>query len=175
MTESTIQLTSIDSKDGKAFLRRVVRHNAGCTWNEEWRAYAGPRTEWRLSFMRTIKGETGSPDQSVDVLTDCVVRQPGERKLGVVKTFDDCDGVQVCTPRGLHLGQTDAATVAKMICEGSKLSIRASAGSTHSSKHGLAFYTLEVTVPGMNYASVDIGGVTVSKDGQALIRAAVDL
>lgn len=167
----TLQTVSADSKDCAKFLRKVVRDNESAKYGEGWRVRANAGTGWKIRFERTIHGGTGEPDQSIEVQTDFAISQPG--RLGVVQSFSDSKPVQVCTPRQVWVDGSDASIVAKLLADGSRLSIRATAGSTSSSYHGLSFYMLEATFPGIPYGEVQIGGTTVAKDGETLVSGAV--
>jgi len=162
----TYQSVEIESKEGKRFLRQVIRD---CDWRE--RASAG--TDWRVEVSRTIKGATGQPDTTVTVRTDAVVGKSG--KLGLVQAFSDSKPVQVVAPSAMFCWNTESAVLAKMLLDGSRLTICASSGSTHSSQLGLAFYRLEATISGCAYGSVVVGCETVSKDGQTIISGAVSI
>ena len=49
---STNQFISIDSKEGKAFLRKVAR--SWHEWRQEWHFRASAETDWKITFSRTV-------------------------------------------------------------------------------------------------------------------------
>lgn len=168
-TRQTIQLAS---KEGKAFLRKVIKHNATCSMREDWSLRASPATDWKVVFERTIPGEVGEPDEEVIVTTDQVVTIYG--KTGAVKSFDDSQEVIVCEPRRVNLnGETPLA--AKLLLDGFSLEVHCSSGSTSSSRHGLSFYTLTARNRELSHYSLTIGGETVAKDGQQILSSVVGI
>ena len=168
---TTMQRIELDSKDGKKFLRRIVRDNDKVNWDEEWRAHAASDTEWKLRFYRTQKGEIGDADAEIEVQTGETIGLPGKRSIGNVLSFDDAEPVYVAPPKRLHLSGRDAATVAQFIADGYTIKIEASAGSSNSSRHGLAFYYVLMTKRHADtgrYVTVQLYDHTVTKDGQVL-------
>jgi len=115
---TTTQRTELGSKEGKKFLRRIVRENDKFNWDEEWRAHAASDTDWQLRFYRTQKGEVGDADAEIEVQTDASIGLPGKRSLGDVLSFDDAEPVYIASPKRLHLSGRDAATVAQFIADG---------------------------------------------------------
>ena len=171
LDQATYDRCQVETKEGKAFLRKVARESLNLNWSDNWHAMAGASTEWRLQFRRTIKGELGEPSATVKVTTDVVIRRSG--KTGLVKSFHDSKEVMVLTPRVVYLDGQTAGMVAKMILEGYSFCIETSAGSTTSSFEGLAFYSIAATRPDFSCGSLYVGGETVTKDGRCIIRSAV--
>ncbi len=169
----TLQSVAIDSKDGRTFLRKVMRENG--QFSDNWTVWAAPETDWQCKFRRTIKGKLGEPDEDVEVLTDATIRQPAPRELGNVKSFGDCQPVMVCSPRSVHFNGSTASMLAKLLIDGARLEVIASAGSTHSSQYGLSFYHVSATLPDMPYGNLTIGYDTVAKDGCCLCSGSVSI
>lgn len=167
----TLQAVSADSKDCVKFLRKVIRDNESARYGEGWRVRANAATGWKVRFERTVRGETGEPDREVEVQTDFAVTLPG--KTGMIQSFTDSKPVMVCSPRQVWVDGSDASIVAKLLADGSRLSITATSGSTHSSQHGLSFYMLEATFPGVPYGEIQIGHTTTAKDGETLVSGAI--
>lgn len=168
----TFQHCEIDTKEGRAFLRRVARDNEKFG-DDRWSCGASPETGWRLTFRRTIRGGLGVPDTYVEVRTDVEVRKSG--RTGQVQSFHDSDPVTVFPPARLYVSDTYTGTVAKLLTQRrSRLAIECSAGSTNSSRHGLVFYALTFTsddLPG----ALTIGGDTVAKDGRIICSGTVEI
>jgi len=167
----TLQLLAVAGKDGRAFLRRVVK---GCN-GEDWRVRASATSDWRLVFRRVVKGAVGEPDVDVEVHTDVEICFPGDGCFGKRQSFFDSQPVTVVRPQSVFLSGSDVSALAKLLLDGCSLSITASAGSTRSSEHGLSFYTLGVGLPDAPHSVLAIGGETVAKDGRTLVAGAVDL
>lgn len=174
MNTTTHQSISIDSKDGKAFLRKVA--NKRQDWAEEWQLFANASEGWKLTFWRSVKGEIGEPDAYVTVETDSVVRQDGES--GVVKPFEDAAEVTVPTASRVWLRGPDARTAAKLLLDGWHFRVQHGAGSTSSSRHGLAFLSLHAERRGPklndNWDTVEVGGSTTLVNGTIVVRGAVE-
>ena len=167
----TLQTIAIDSKEGRRFLRRVMR-DAHET-EEQWAVTASPETEWRFKFFRTEKGRIGDPDRLIEVMTDELCKTPSDRSLGFRKPFGDAQPVPVCRPVKVWFRGSTAMAFAKLLLDGARFEITASAGSSHSSQHGLAFYSLAANLPDIRYDSLSLGGQTVTKDGYVVISGAV--
>jgi hypothetical protein len=174
MTTSTVQFIAIDSKEGKAFLRKVAR--SWHEWRQEWHFRASAETDWKVTFTRTVKGEIGEPDAYVTVETDAVVGRRGN--TGLVKSFHDSDEVVVPAATVARLSGADARTAATLLLDGWRFEVSQSAGSTSSSKHGLAFLSLHVERRGSkakdNWDSLEIGCASVLVNGQFVVRGAVE-
>lgn len=141
----TLQRVELDTKEGKRFLRRVIRENEELRCNEMWSVDACPAQGWKLRFYRTVKGDIGDPDREVEVMTDETVGIPRESECGEVKAFEDSQPVIIPHPTRLWLNMSPVSTLAEHLAKGGKVRIEASAGSTTSSCSGLAFLTLDLT------------------------------
>ena len=171
---TTFQSVQVGTKEGKAFLRKIIKHNERCMMNEEWRAYAGPSNNWCWRFSRTIKGEVGEPDQHVEVQTDAKVCLPSDSKTGCeVQSFHDSKPVWVSRPRACYMNG-DTAVVAKLLADGWAFEIEASAGSTSSSEYGIATYNVFAKMPN-SYYGVYVGGETITVNGKQVVRSVVDV
>lgn len=169
----TMQRVEIGSKEGKAFLRKVARHNQNARMGEDWSIRAGDHNEWIVTFFRTIKGDIGESEECVEVATDVKVHCHG--KTGRVKSFSDSGEVYVIRPSGFHLSSSTCGLVARLLGEGWRLSVEIGSGSTNSSHHGLAFYNLELSHPEFPYASIAVGGQSVSVNGESVISGSVHI
>jgi hypothetical protein len=171
---STNQSITIDSKEGRAFLRKVAgkRHD----WAEEWSLYANASDGWRVTFWRSVRGAIGEPDSCVTVVTDSAVRQDG--RTGLVRSFEDSAEVVVPTATRVWLRGGDARTAAKLLLDGWHFRVQHSSGSTSSSHHGLAFLSLQAERrgprPNDNWDAVEIGGSTTVVHGTIVCRGAVE-
>lgn len=168
----TIQRVYSESKDGKAFLRRVIRDCLSYS-DEQWAVCADESTGWKLKFYRTVRGNVGDPDAVVEVQTDIEVGYPSSSRFGMVKTFHDSSEVEVPRIRRLYVRGSDAAVIAALVLNGSTLHMEASAGSTSSSHLGLAFYRLTASVKGVPHSAVAVGTDTVCRDGKPIIQGAI--
>ena len=165
----TRQSIELDSKPGKAFLRRVIKGNID--GDEDWCLRADADSEWQIRFTRTIRGENGDPDVYVTVNTDSKVRP--QRKSGPSRSFSDSDEVIIPLAKSLCLTSgTQTAVAAKMLLAGSTLDIEDSSGSTSSSKYGLAFLSLRATVPGCRWGSVTLDDSTFI-NGRQIIAGSI--
>ena len=170
---TTHQAISIESKEGKSFLRKVAR-STGLPWREEWSLYASEETEWHVVFRRTIPGEIGEPDQYVEVSTDSVVTFSGEN--GRVKVFDDADEVVIPECSRVSLDGQDCRTAAKFLADGKwRLVVVHSGGSTSSSKHGLSFIYLQLERRNPDsWDILSIGSHSVLVNGVHVVRGAAE-
>jgi len=165
----TVQALELASKDGQKFLRRIISKD------ENWSASAYASDNWQLTFTRTIKGEHGEPDRHVEVLTDCRIGQPAERRIGCeVQSFHDSKPVYVPRPRRLFVDNSDCTALAVLLLRGSRLRVEASPGSTSSSYVGLAWLSLEATLPEAPYSGLQIGGSTMFVEGRQIVSGIVD-
>lgn len=174
MNTTTIQSIKVDSKEGKAFLRKVAR---SChDWKQEWSVRAGKDTDWKITFTRTVRGEVGDPDVYVTVETDAYITRHGH--TGKVKSFDDSDEVFVPEATRVWLSGADARTAATLLLDGWRFDICHSSGSTSSSRHGLSFLSLHVERRGSkgtdNWDSLEIGSASVLVNGFFVLRGAVE-
>jgi len=171
---TTHQTISIDSKEGKTFLRKVAR---SChEWRQEWSLRAGADTDWKITFCRMVCGEVGEPDAHVTVETDARIHRHGH--TGRVKSFDDSNEVIVPEATRVLLSGANARTAATLLLDGWRFEVSHSAGSTSSSKHGLAFLSLHVERRGSkstdNWDSLEIGSASVLVNGVFVVRGAVE-
>jgi hypothetical protein len=169
------QRVELKTETGKKFLRRVIREQSKLSMGEEWIAYARAADGWELGFWRNVKGKNiGDQESRITVSTDYVVRVDG--KTGSqVKSFSDCEPVIVRDPTGLHLSGGNVALLAKTLADGGRINIEISSGSEHSSRHGLSFYSVALSLPGFQYACVSLGYETIAKDGTTICGGSVDL
>jgi hypothetical protein len=171
MTTVTNQTVSINSKEGKSLLRKIVRHPLAAFRDGEWHLRANDATEWHVEFWRRVPGEIGEPDRTVTVSTDAVVCLEG--RTGSVKPFDDAAVVTVPQCRYVHLWGSDCATAARLLLDGWRLVACHSSGSTSSSLHGLAFIRLQAEKRDTHHwATVGIGTETVFVNGTRVIVGA---
>lgn len=170
-TSLTIQHVQHESKEGKALLRRVIRNCL--SYDEQWEVCADESTGWKLKFCRTVKGKVGDPDSVVEVQTDIAVGYTSSSRFGMVKSFYDASEVYVPRIRRLYVRGSDAAMIATFVLNGSALNMKASAGSTSSSRLGLAFYRLMASVKGIPHSAVAIGTDTVCRDGKPIVQGAI--
>ncbi len=119
------------------FLRRVLREDG-------WAMHARADDDWQITFRRTIKGKPGDPDVDVVVRLNDKISVVG--KWGSQKSFADSEEVIVPKPTRAWLHYGSVQTAAKFLLSDSHFLICGSAGSTSSSKHGLAFVSLEAMV-----------------------------
>jgi hypothetical protein len=162
--ESQDTTQRIDNDKARAkFLRRVMRE-------EGWSLRADGEDGWKIVFSRTIKGEPGSPNVTVKVELDDTVSVRGY--WGNQKSFEDAETVFVPKPTYLCLDRSDLHIAAKFLAEGSHLYILGSAGSSNSSKHGIAFVSLHAQFKGTG-GSVTIGGITTYVNGRCVCSGEV--
>jgi hypothetical protein len=154
----TCQSASLDTQTGRGLLRKIARHEQ--RWADEWTLRAAEDTDWKVVFHRRIDGDIGEPDATVDVETDSIVRLHGE--TGRVKAFSDSQEVTVPPCRSVWLRGRDVPLVAKFLLDGWHLRVTHSAGSTHSSEHGLSFIYLSLV---KDCDEVEIGSWTVFVNG----------
>lgn len=170
----TNQSITVDSKEGRAFLRKVARSRH--EWREEWYFRASPETDWKITFSRTVAGAVGEPDSYVTVQTDTVVHRRGD--TGLVKSFSDSHEVIVPAATAARLSGADARTAATLLLDGWRFEVNQSSGSTSSSKHGLAFLSLHVERRGSkatdNWDSLEIGTASVLVNGCFVVRETVE-
>jgi hypothetical protein len=155
---NTLQSASLDTNTGRNLLRKIVRHTP--THNDEWTLRAGENTDWKVVFTRRIQGELGEPDSEVVVETDSTVRIVGE--TGRRRPFHDAEEVTVPATRRIGLWCRDSAMVAQFLLDGWSLEVQHSAGSTHSSQHGMAWSSLRL-VKGL--ATLTVGFPTIYVHG----------
>lgn len=154
----TMQKIEIATKDGKKFLRKVMREDG-------WDCYARKAEGWTLTFRKEIKAkQVGDPDSQILVETDCILGERGN--TGRTQAFHDAEPVDVPAATRMRLSTGDTSLMAKLLMADMKPVISYSAGSVHSSRHGLAFVSLRMT-DRLTYGGVSFGE-TIYKDGQVL-------
>lgn len=170
---TTYQAISIDSKAGRAFLRKVAR-STGLPWSEEWSLHASEDTDWHVVFQRRITGDVGEPDQYVEVSTDSVVTFSG--RTGTFRTFSDSEEVTVPHCTRVSLSGQDCRTAAKFLADGGwRLCVTHSGGSTSSSKHGLGFIHLDLERRNSDsWDILSIGSHSVFVKGVHVVRGAAE-
>ena len=150
--------------DRAKFLRKVLRESG-------WTISARKESDWNIRFHRTIRGKIGEPDVEVDVIMDDHVYIQG--RFGNVRSFSDSEEVYIPEPTRIHLSYASVHTVAKMLLDGCSLYVLGSAGSTNSSKHGLAFLSLECRLKGID-DRITIGHPSVYVNGRVVICGTVE-
>jgi len=162
IAQDTHQTVDLETKEGKTFLRKVIR-------DRNWTLVAN-RPDFRVRFVREILGRTGEANARVEVTTEFKISK--QRKSGEVKAFWDSEPVQVPEATWIHI--RDASVFARLYLSGyTNWEIEACGGSTASSKQGLAFLSLRGNFPN-TYESVSIGGESVFKNGVQILSGAVD-
>ena len=169
---TTYQNVKVAEKEGKAFLRKVIRQNREAVFMGGWSVHASPENDWKMLFRRRIEKGVGEPEEWVEVQTDAEIRV--SRRTGAIQPFADASEVQVATPKRVYVNG-DSSNVAQLLLSGYDFRVEASAGSTNSSRHGLSFYSLEATKQELTHYSLTVGTQTVAKDGETLIGGAVDI
>ena len=166
---TTFQRVEFGTKQGKAFLRRVIRESRSLSWNEEWRARASLETDWNLVFYRTVKGKAaGDPDSEIEVSTDIHVVQAGEATVHIG------DPVVLPLPRAVHFNG-DLPVVCDLIQRGYSLSVESSAGSESSSKHGIGFLRVRAVNRDISYYGATVGSETVTVNGRVVCSGVVSV
>jgi len=138
----TVQSVDVETKEGKQFLRRVIRENSRGSWGDGWTGHASPESDWRLELRKTIKGEIGEPEQLVIVRTDVELKPRG--KYGEQHEYGDTAEPTVDIPsvRRAYLACSDMTLAASMLIDGWRLQIDCHRGSQSSKAHGLGFTEL---------------------------------
>lgn len=162
----TFSTVDINTPAGRAFLRRVARES-----REEWHFMAEAGDGWRVSFWRRVPGSRpGDCDATVTVETNAGVSVGGD--TGTVSPFSDATPVAVPAARRVHCFGAACRTAAALMACGWRLAVEHSAGSTTSSRYGLAFLRLEAYRNGyMESATI---GESVFKDGDRIIAGPVE-
>ncbi len=163
-SKATPTRQKLSDNDRSKFLRKVLREDG-------WHLSARSVNDWAITFRKTIKGDVGEPDVDVTVVLEDKVNLCG--KWGSVKSFEDSDEVYIPKPTMMHLNYAAVQTVAKFLLEGCHLSIYGSAGSTSSSKHGIAFVSLQCSVKGC-YDTVTIGSQSTYVNGKIVCCGTVE-
>lgn len=167
---NTVQTISADSVEGKRFLRAV--RDRDYAMDAMWKVRASAATDYKLEFSREIAGGIGEPNKYVTVLTDIYVSGMKHVETQTKQSFSDSKPVLVLAPRSIWLNWSTVKLLAKFILDGATLNVSASAGSTASSEHGLAFYSLEARFGA--FADVSIGGETITVNGKVICQGVVD-
>ena len=159
----TFGTVSIDSPAGRKLLRRVA------TRREDWHFRADAADGWRVTFWRRADGEPGDAAVTVTVETDAAVTVSG-RTGDDVRPFHDAEPVAVPAATRAHCWGADCRTIAGLMLAGWKLAIEHGAGSTSSSRHGLAFQRLELYRydKAGNMETVGIGQTVYAHGGQII-------
>ena len=155
----TLQTVSIDTPAGRRLLRRIAGRSG-----EGWRFFADDSTGWRVVFSREIDGAPGDPRVTVTVETDAVISVDNRETGDAVRPFHDAEPVAIPASRYVVGGGTTCRTVARFLADGWRLSVDHSAGSTSSSRHGLAFAKLE--------AYTDAGTISATIDQTTYVNGA---
>lgn len=173
----TFNSVDLETRDGKKFLRRVIRENETLSslHSEQWTAHASPETQFTLEFYRRVRGNVGDAEQEIRVRTTTkfsLYYEAGEKQ-----SFYDSDPVILLPCRGVYLGATDTMRLCYFLKEdGVRLSIEGHAGSTSSSKHGIAFYAIHInwkSLPG--HGGIQIGSESISVKGIPVCSGSVNL
>ena len=165
----TMQRVELGTKEGKAFLRKVIRDYDRLPYDEGWTLRCNEGTQWRVRFERTVKGELGEPDQSVSVDSDCEIARRG--KAGVDDGYGAERPITICEVRHIVFTGCDVAALCSLLLEGAPLCVVASRGSQASSELGLSFYFVEVC--GGDFRGVRIGGETIAANGRTICSGSV--
>jgi hypothetical protein len=143
-TIDTRQTVESGTKEGRKFLRKVIRENMELRWNEEWKVRADEFTGWKLEFRRDVKAdEAGNADREIRVQTDIEIRN--NVKSGSAKTFHDSQEVTIPDVQSVNMSGPKLAMVVGLILDGYRLELNSSRGSQNSSKHGIGEVSLDVT------------------------------
>lgn len=142
---STVEATHVNTyhtiesdTDRAKFLRRVLRESG-------WHINARERDDWQIVFTRKIKAKlAGVADVEITVRLNDKIRLTG--KWGNQQLFHDSDVVCVPKPTRCWLQWGSVETAARFLLKGCTFMICGSAGSTSSSKHGLAFVSIQAIV-----------------------------
>jgi hypothetical protein len=161
-TDTTHHIES--ATDRAKFLRRVLREDG-------WTISARSSEDWQFVFRRTIRGKPGDPN--VDVIVRIKDKFSLVGKWGNQKSFHDSDEVIVPKPTRLWLAYGSQQAAVKFLLEGCHFIISGSSGSTSSSKHGLAFVSLQVLKKD-GYGTVEIGGGSVYVNGRMVCCGSVE-
>lgn len=148
MTIAATQI-SLDSREGKSLLRKVAKIPSYGPRFVGWTITAHERDGWRLKFKR----EGNKPEVEV-FETDYVLPLTGEYG-DAVKPFDDSNPVIVPKARSIWCYHSQARAVATLLLGGWRLKIQHSAGSTGSSKHGIATVSLVAEHPNGGYVTIE--------------------
>jgi len=135
---NTRQTIESDAERAK-FLRRVVRE-------DNWTMTARASEDWQIVFTRTIKAQNPG-DADIDVVVRLKDKITLVGRWGNQQSFHDSDVVCVPKPDRCWLNYGAVATAARLLLEkNSHFLICGSSGSTSSSKHGLAFVSLQALI-----------------------------
>jgi len=139
---STVEATHVNTNhtiesdtDRAKFLRRVLREDG-------WRISAREEDGWQIVFTRTIKAKlAGVANVEITVRLKDKIKPTG--KWGKQRSFYDSDEVIVPKPTRCWLHYSSVETAVRFLLKDCHFMICGSAGSTSSSKHGLAFVSVQ--------------------------------
>lgn len=152
-------------QDRSKFLRRVLRENG-------WTMYARADDDWQITFRRTIKAKPGDPNIDVVVTLDDKITLGG--KYGKQRSFSDAEEVYIPQPTRVWLNYCHVLVAAKLLLDGGHFAISSSSGSSASSRHGLAFVSLNATVKGCAGGFVQVGYESVFINGKIVACGSVE-
>lgn len=138
----TRQAIKTDSKDGKAFLNKVIRECKSSSRRWEVSADTTDPAQWKAIFTCTIKGNTGDPDVDVRVRTDITIRVIQSQFNKVHKEGSGYTDVVVPPVKGLDISYSDVIHFCDCVIAGCSFSIDCSCGSQSSSAHGIVMLGL---------------------------------
>jgi hypothetical protein len=171
---TTRQNVELGTKEGKQFLRRVVKQQLDSNMDNGWRIFASEATDWKLVFRRTVRAKkVGEFNQEIEVMTDSLVRLPG-RTGQMVQSFHDSEPVCMLTPTYVSFNG-ESGLVAKLLADGFTFEIEASPGSTSSSRHGISTYRALAVNRAISYCGVQVGHETLAMNGHVLISSSVSV
>ena len=174
-TKSTV---SHDSKEGKRFLRKVIRENKqGAGWCA--RASVRNMTEkygneyWAVSFEREVPPKNvGDASVDIEVTMDFCIRVSPSH-FGTKASFSDAKEVNIPRPTTAFFMYGDVAALALAIINGCDVSIEASHGSTNSSQHGIGTTSVR-TLDRKNRCTYTIGNDTMYVNGSRVISGVAE-
>jgi hypothetical protein len=161
----TFDTVSIDSPEGKRFLRRVANRP-----DDGWTFWATAANGWRGEFRRAVDGKRpGDACAIVTIETDIsasVTGRPGDDS--------DSDGPRVFVPEAKFV-HTHGPTVAALLLAGFRLTLSYSRGSIKTRNEGLGFVAFGAYPAGVSsYRSVDIETV-ITKNGKVICGSSICL
>lgn len=135
----TRQRADVDSKEGKAFLRKVVKECKGHAykWSIGSETSEEPDT-WFATFHKQINGELGSPDIDIHVRTNIAIRLTPEH-FGCTeqKEYEDYSPLTVPEIRAIQFDYDDVIHFCDCALRGFTFRAERCLGSISSSKHGI--------------------------------------
>jgi len=133
----TRQEIAHESKEGKAFLRRVVRDCKQSKSRWWLTADTTDANRWKVIFHRTVKGAAGDPDVDVRVKTDITI---GVQPNDFNKVYDEGSPYQaVIVPpiKGIDIDYSGVTHFCDCVLADCSFMIERNCGSQSSSKHGI--------------------------------------